>query len=446
MTLKDKLRLRRSRAVGLTLILIIMFMIGGFFFGSPFVDSLDNLAPPQQQFPIPIGGESAGTDPSVNIPVGQQPDQNANENPNEQVTSNSDLCTQIGDESGSPLYCSSNPLVLQSTVVKVDSNGVESTSVSRTEVPTLSLFVEDISNIDYSTGRLEISTSLENPELATLFGTANFDILIDNQTIFTSPVRVEWATTPTLISPVKGEFVTSTGRSSEFIFQFADHLDKFPTLGITPLEIKLNNVDITVDSRDKFGTDSLDLFRMNIATDPDMTLIVSEDGEPQVIFAIDDQLFFQSKQVVKLTSNSTNLNRGFPCPEMGAIFVNDFNNMQLVSTPPVSACQEVSVTTTDPSVTAVIYLSGSVPLIDELIQRNSTYNIIVTAPTQANFQVQTPLSQKNYSFYCILEEESKLPSLTAPLDNVYGQSVATSSLTTENLFIVCNFPTSGVVS
>ena len=445
MTLKDRLRLRRSRAVGLTLIFLIMFMIGGFFFGSPFVESLDNIAPPQT-IPFPVGGDSAGTDPSVNIPVGEQPDQNANENPNEQVTSNSDLCTQIGDESGSPLYCSSNPLVLQSTVVKVDSNGVETTSVSRTEVPTLSFFIEDISNIDYSTGRLEISTLLENPEQATLFGRADFDILIDNQTIFISPVSVEWATTPTIISPVKGEFVTSTGRSSEFIFLFADHLDKFPQLGITPLEIKLNNVDITVDSRDKFGTDSLDLFRMNIATDPNRVIIVSEEGEPQVIFAIDDQLFFQSKQVVKLASNSTNLNRGFPCPEMGAIFVNDFNNMQLVSTPPLSACQEVSVTTTEPSVTAVIYLSGSVPLIEELIQRNSTYNIIITAPTQANFQVQTPLSQKNYSFYCILEEESKLPALTSPLDNVYGQSIVTSSLTTENLFIVCNFPISGIVS
>ncbi len=445
MTLKDRLRLRRSRAVGLTLIFIIMFMIGGFFFGSPFVESFDNLAPPQT-IPFPIGGDSAGTDPSVNIPVGQQPDQDANENPNEQVTSNSDLCTQIGDESGSPLYCSSNPLLLRSTVVKVDSNGVETTSVSRTEVPTLSFFVEDISNIDYSTGRLEISTLLENPEQATIFGSANFDILIDNQTIFISPVSVEWATTPTIISPVKGEFITSTGRSSEFIFQFTDHLDKFPQLGITPLEIKLSNVDITVDSRDKFGTDSLDLFRMNIATDPNRVIIVSEEGEPQVIFAIDDQLFFQSKQVVKLASNSTNLNRGFPCPEMGAIFVNDFNNMQIVSTPPLSACQEVSVTTTEPSVTAEVYLSGSVPLIEELIQRNSTYNIIITAPTQATFQVQTPLSQKNYSFYCIVEEESKLPALTAPLDNVYGQSVVTSSLTTENLFIVCNFPISGVVS
>ena len=185
---------------------------------------------------------------------------------------------------------------------------------------------------------------------------------------------------------------------------------------------------------------------MNIATDPNRIIIVSEEGEPQVIFAIDDQLFFQSKQVVKLASNSTNLNRGFPCPEMGAIFVNDFNNMQLVSTPPLSACHEVSVTTTEPSVTAEVYLSGSVPLIEELIQRNSTYNIIVTAPTQANFQVVTPLSQKNYSFYCILEEESKLPALTAPLDNVYGQSIATSTLTTENLFIVCNFPISGIVS
>ncbi len=444
-SLKDRLRLRRTRAVGLTLIFIIMFMIGGFFFGSPFVESLDNLAPPQT-IPFPVGGDSAGTDPSVNIPVGQQPDQSANENPNEQITSNSDLCTQIGDETGSPLYCSSNPLVLQSTVVKVDSNGVVTTSVSRAEVPTLALFVEDISNIDFSTGRLEISTLLENPEQAIIFGSADFDILIDNQTVLTSPVKVEWLTNVASITQVNGEFVTSTGRSPQYIFMFADHLDKFPQLGITPLEIKLKNVIITVDSRDMFGTNILDLFRMNIATDPDRTVIVSETGENQLIFSIDDQLFFQSKQVVKLASNSTNLNRGLPCPEMGAIFVNDFNNMQLVSNPPLSACQEVSVTTTGGTPTALIYLSGSVPLIEELIQRNSTYNIIITAPTQANFQVQTPLSQKNYSFYCILEEESKLPALTSPLNNVYGQSVGTSSLSTENLFIVCNFPTTGVVS
>ncbi len=155
MTLKDRLRLRRSRAVGLTLIFIIMFMIGGFFFGSPFVESFDNLAP-QQQIPIPIGGASAGTDPSVNIPVDQtQPDQSANENPNEQITSNADLCTQIGDESGSPLYCSSNPLVIESTVLKIDSNGNEVVNISRSIIPALS-FVEDISNIDFSTVRLVI--------------------------------------------------------------------------------------------------------------------------------------------------------------------------------------------------------------------------------------------------------------------------------------------------
>jgi len=443
-SLKDKLRLRRSRAVGLTLIFIIMFMIGGFFFGSPFVNSLDNLAP-QQQIPIPVGGDTAGTDPSVNIPVDQtQPDQSANENPNEQITSNADLCTQIGDESGSPLYCSSNPLVIESTVLKIDSNGNEVVSISRSIVPALS-FVEDISNIDFSTGRLEISTILENPELASIIGSADFDILIDNQTIFTSPISVEWSPTATSFSTVNGEFVTSTGRSSEFIFLFADHLDKFPTIGVTPLEIKLNNVDITVESRDKFGADSLLIFRMNIATDPDTVVIVDEEQGNQLIFATDDQLFLQSKQVVKLTSNSTNLNRGFPCPEMGSINVLDFDNKPLFFAQQTPVCVEQSVDSGG-TPTAPIYLTGSVPLLDELIQRNSTYNIIISSPTPANFLVQTPNSQKNYSFYCILEEESKIPLLTAPLDNVYGQSFGTSTLTTENLFIVCNFPISGIVS
>lgn len=443
-SLKDKLRLRRSRAVGLTLIFIIMFMIGGFFFGSPFVNSLDNLAP-QQQIPIPIGGDTAGTDPSVNIPVDQtQPDQSANENPNEQITSNADLCTQIGDESGSPLYCSSNPLVIESTVLKIDSNGNEVVSISRSIVPALS-FVEDISNIDFSTGRLLISTILENPELASIVGSADFDILIDNQTIFTSPISVEWSPTATSFSSVNGEFVTSTGRSSEFIFLFADHLDKFPRVGVTPLEIKLNNVDITVESRDKFGADSLLIFRMNIATDPDTVVIIDEEQGNQLIFASDDQLFLQSKQVVKLTSNSTNLNRGFPCPEMGSINVLDFDNKPLFFAQQTPVCVEQSVDSGG-TPTAPIYLTGSVPLLDELIQRNSTYNIIISSPTPANFLVQTPNSQKNYSFYCILEEESKLPLLTAPLDNIYGQSFGTSSLTTENLFIVCNFPISGIVS
>jgi len=443
-SLKDKLRLRRSRAVGLTLVFLIMFMIGGFFFGSPFIESLDNIAP-QQQIPIPVGGASAGTDPSVNIPVDQtQPDQSANENPNEQITSNADLCTQIGDESGSPLYCSSNPLVIESTVLKIDSNGNEVVSISRSIVPALS-FVEDISNIDFSTGSLVISTILQNPELASIIGSADFDILINNQTIFTSPQLVEWI--PNLQSPniVIGDFVTSTGRSQEFVFLFQDHIDKFPQVGITPLEIFLKNVDITVESRDKFGADSLLIFRMNIATDPDTVVIIDEEEGNQLIFATDDQLFFQSKQVLKLTSNSTNLNRGFPCPEMGSINVLDFDDKPLFFEQQTPVCEEQSVISGG-TPTAPIYLSGSVPLLDELIQRNSTYNIIISSPTPANFLVQTPNSQKNYSFYCILEEESKLPMLTAPLDNVYGQSLGTSSLTTENLFIVCNFPTSGIVS
>jgi len=443
-SLKDKLRLRRSRAVGLTLIFIIMFMIGGFFFGSPFVESLDNLAP-QQQIPIPVGGASAGTDPSVNIPVDQtQPDQSANENPNEQVTSNDDLCTQIGDESGSPLYCSSDPLVITTAVIKVDSNGNRITTISRGLVQALS-FTEVITNIDYSTGSLEISTKLENPSQRAIVGSADFDILIDNQTIFTSPVLVEWIPSPLETSFVIGDFITSTGRSQTFTFFFADNIDKFPQDGVAPLVIKLNNVDVTVDSRDKFGTDSLQLFTMTIVTDPTQTVIIDEDGEPQLVFATDDQLFLQSKQVVKLTSNSTNLNRGFPCPEMGSINVLDFDDQPLFFAQQTPVCVEQSVDSGG-TPTAPIYLSGSVPLLDELIQRNSTYNIIISSPTPANFQVQSPQSQKNYSFYCILEEESKLPLLTAPLDNVYGQSLGTSSLTSENLFIVCNFPLSGVVS
>jgi len=80
-----------------------------------------------------------------------------------------------------------NTVVLSSLITKINSQGNKTFTSEISEIPALSFFVEDVSNIDFSKGFLEIQTKAtfradESPN-PKIIGTADFDILINGESI-----------------------------------------------------------------------------------------------------------------------------------------------------------------------------------------------------------------------------------------------------------------------
>ena len=210
-------------------------------------------------------------------------------------------------------------------------------------------------------------------------GSANLDLLIDNMTIFLTPVH-------TTFSGESGEDgITGVfqGTSSDFTFFFADHIDRFRESGVTELEIKLNDVDLTLDSRDSFGATELDLFSMTIDADPNLLLITNEEGGIEKVYPKDTFLFYTNSGDRQMQGNNC---RSYWTRDGGTIDLYDSeNNLLKTGRLSVKPC-------------------ASHEAIRDNLFRDQTYRLVHISPDrpETNFDITftTPKSQKNYNLGC----------------------------------------------
>jgi len=375
-------------------------------------------------------------------------------------------------------------VVLSSLITKIDTQGNKTFTTGFSQIPALSFFVEDVSNIDFSKGFLEIQTKAtfnanESPN-PNIIGTADFDILINGESVLTDQITFEVdgghcstecpvpdifcfddACSFNVQQGVRAEFISSTGlRSPSFTFSFEENFDKFPD-GLSTLEFVLINSDFTVDSDQIFqGTKNV-LFSMDIAKDPNLIIIDDESGGTERVFPIDS--------VLKVTGATTAV-RGTTCllyekriSECATSGCRVTLNRGSNSSPnnPDSCIANISSITFDTDTARVIGLNllddsgnllqsfagGQGEVLNELLPRNTNYTLTIASPSLTT-DLSFPKSQQTQSYTCTneykvtykrVEYESGLICVKCTSDGIYFRhTLEPDSFVVSK--VTCNFP------
>lgn len=329
-------------------------------------------------------------------------------------------------------------VVLSSLITKIDTQGNKTFAGGFSQISALSFFVEDVSNIDFSKGFLEIQTKASfnanespNPKI---IGTADFDILINGQSVLTEQVTFvvngghctiqcavpaifcfDDACSFSFQEGVGAEFVSSTGlRSRSFTFSFEENFDKFPN-GISTLEFVLINSDFTVDSDQSFQATDVVLFSMDIAKDPNLIIIDDETGGTERVFPIDS--------VLKVTGATTPV-KAIRC-QLFYMLIVDCPNCRvetqlgnpLARVSPDSCIDGTISKITFATDTARVFglnlfddsgnflqsfAGGQGEVINELLPRNTNYTLTISSPILST-DLSFPKAQQTQSYICTNE-------------------------------------------
>jgi len=215
---------------------------------------------------------------------------------------------------------STSTLNLLTTITKIDSAGNSEIIETSFAVPQLSFFVEDISNIDYSTGFIETGLALSsNFQEENFVGTGEMNYLVretiidlsGNQLVKenileTAQISVTGISDTENLIPIF--FVSSSGATSPlFTFSFAEHFSAFENEKVTDLIIKIKNLDVTTEATfscipedpcviptNEFSITEFDIFKMAIARDDEAIIITDEEGILTRVYPTDSRFVLTS--------------------------------------------------------------------------------------------------------------------------------------------------------
>jgi len=123
-------------------------------------------------------------------------------------------------------------VTITSKIFKTDNSGEIFESTTNFDIPILAFFVEDTSNLDFDNGFIQQGLILNAPPNTQISLDANFDILIANQTILPEPLTISISGITDVNGELAIDYVNPIGlKSKDFLFTFADHVDKFPITG-----------------------------------------------------------------------------------------------------------------------------------------------------------------------------------------------------------------------
>ncbi|GEM_PF-6017978 len=330
------------------------------------------------------------------------------------ITSDNSTTTQVCDELD--VSCgTSTPLSLTTLITKIDSQGNKTFTTSTLQLSGLSFFIEEGTSIDYSTGFIELEAKALSSENLGIVGTGLLDVLINNQTILTElilfsidgkaceiepcPVescnfeeecnfRFDTDSVFGVFSDIFNDQILQT-TSPSYKFSFEEHFDKFPDSQVSTLEFIIKSLDFTLEDGKKFAESRFNVFTIQIDKDPNLFVIVNEEGIIEKVFPTDTLLTYANGGQTFYDGNTC---RSFWSQHMGTIEIFDSEGVSLGSAAlPGSGCSR----------TPIIKMTVT-------LTRDETYNLvhipnILTDPTSStDFDITftTPMSQKNYALQC----------------------------------------------
>jgi len=307
--------------------------------------------------------------------------------PTNGTTSTDPPIDQICDELD--LSCGSSPqLQLQTSITKIDSAGNSELVEDVFDIPLSSFFVEDSTSIDYSTGRLEIKLSVSGDPNTQFTGSGEVDLLINGQSILTSPLRVD-------VDGIGEVDLIFNGISDTFTVSFADEFDNFVNQQPTPLVVNVKSLNVT-GGGDNFSTVDQDVFVMTILRDDFRIIIMDEQGVTIRVYPTDS--------IIRVSSGSTTPRAGYcaigtqnveacgrvtcgTCPLTGSK-TGSFPNSCLgtistytgsvLSAPTLSGINLLD--QTDQLLTSSVGGSSGI-VFDELVTRNENYTLEISSPS-----------------------------------------------------------------
>lgn len=295
-------------------------------------------------------------------------------------------------------------------VVKIDANNNRFDTTFTTEIPAFAFFIEEETNIDFTNGFIEFSIDVETFANTNIDGSGKIDLLIANQTILAEPVDIQVLGTTDSDGNIDASFISQTGATSDrFLFSFEDNMDKFPTQGVTKLELKLVEFQVQADSTNDFALSNAVIFTMSIATNPNEIIISDEQGELVRIFPTDDRFVIRSASVThtgymcQITSNSgagctAKYCRTWIDPPRDSSICTSFVNILTAGKSPLPSITGINLFENGVFLKSVSGGSSGI-VFDEMLTRNTNYTITIADP-QITFDFTTPKSQKNYDFKC----------------------------------------------
>jgi len=320
---------------------------------------------------------------------------------------------QICDELD--LGCGSDTMLLTSKISKIDSTGEIEIVEGRFSFSQLALFVEDVSDKDYATGKLIIELKVIGEPNTAISGTGTARIGIlggSNLDLFKNlnELNLQVAETTNADGEAVVFFVGPTGASSPtFTFEFADNFNEFANEAITPLKLILDRLDVN-DGTNDFAMENIELFSMDIFRDDIKIIITNEERITEKVFPSDSRLVLTTvKNVIKGTScliyqNLIGLNaegciKSTSCPCLGTMpLTNKLFNV-------------VAGTAPAPSVIGIILFDesggllfnkpgGTGKIFDELLTRNENYILMTSSPELTSNILSYGKPQETKSFTC----------------------------------------------
>jgi len=469
------LRLRRGRGVGFALIAIFGFLIAGFIF-QPVVSAIPLVAPNIDEFEVPfqdvIEDENffeegqqqimeefpdAVLDPTIPQLTDAEFEQLQIENNQTlanfetPITSDDTVLQQIGDEVSDsspidPFLPQSDKIGLLLEVVTVDSSGVRTTQEFRQEFLPLEFFGDPLTGIELAGGSLEFRLWVEADPDTTITGTGAYTLNLIHHRDLNLPqekidqsglITVSGITDQNGLLPI--EFVDMLGQKTNvFTFDFTpENIDLFFPLNSRGLiNFDMSNFKVQKDFREEFEIAQAQIFSINILNSADAIIFENIDGTIQILQPTDNSLkIVASNQGVKVTScGGFACLSGTPHPAMGRVQVFDSNGLVLAGSQAVSAGETRAST-------CCWSVSSSQVLVDIMISRDATYRIVIGEPTPFDFTFTTPISQKNYEFSCVLDNDA----IGISLDQMW-KFLGYNLINTDNLPTKCNMPIGEITS
>lgn len=282
-------------------------------------------------------------------------------------------------------------LSLVSNTIKIDNTGTRFESTTNTDIPLLSFFVEDTTNLDFDQGFIEQTLSLKTDPNSMITGSGTFNVLIANETIFTVPTPISFSGISDANGELQIDFVSPSGfKSKLFTFKFADFVTNFNSTGLTTMRFVVQDLVVQVNGF-SFGLASNDILTFDIARDPNRIIITDEQGGTIRVFPTDDALNFSSTNGRYSYKTCSVRSVRFGCQTYRSISVT-------LGAIPVGSMQLFQVINGN-DVLLETSTSGTGNLLSVFIQRNEVYKLLFSNPA-GSISFKTPEEQMNYSFNC----------------------------------------------
>ena len=410
----------KTRLVGITLTIIILFMIV-----VPAINTSKNIAPQKQAdqakilsddeivqlitSQVEIPEEKISPDGTFQIAINTNCITNycieTNQVvtiPTQIVTSNDSEINQIIEENFEP----KSELILSVKKYNSQNNLVETKDLTSN---IFSFISEQDKIVDFGNGRFDYSFTLKSKPNIPIKLDLIIDVILDSKITSRILLEIEGITND------EGKIFARVNTQSGFTYSFLPAENKFVN-GINTLELTLVKIEGTIDGKPQNSTPNVKIYTSTLEYDENQIISKNEQGGYVKIYPSDSIFTFTSSQTrypVGYTS-CENVLRDGSCGKTA------FNIVDIIIKPPVNPTIKITdqngveykPTRNEINMVGGQNIEGKLFIqptptktIQFVLQRANTYTVNISGEVTDSFTLELPKSQKNYDYSCLKNKD-----------------------------------------